>query len=61
MIRRLVDRIRGGGRQSGGAPVEDTYLAAENAHDVPDSELPNLPPVARSHGWGDMSWLRRDR
>jgi hypothetical protein len=52
--RRLVDQIRSGGRQSGGAPIEDTRLRPERDDSgTTDAELPNLPSAAASRGWGE--------
>lgn len=60
---RLVDRIRGDGRRDG---VTDAHLGRERYDYAPDGiwvdgihfGLDGQPPVAKSHGWGDLSWLR---
>lgn len=43
-----------GGPLSGGLSISRESDAARWAAD--DSELPGLPPIAVSRGWGNMNW-----
>jgi hypothetical protein len=46
--------------------VRETFICPENGDHIPSGivvdgavyPLEGQPPVARSHGWGDLSWLR---
>jgi hypothetical protein len=48
-----------GGRETSPIPLtmRPTSLAGHVIDGVP-SPLQGEPPIAQSHGWGDMSWLR---
>jgi hypothetical protein len=63
----LVGRFTGDGRKAG--TMRDAFTGPESpiggGKPTPSGvviggaayQLPGQPPVARSHGWGNMSWL----
>jgi hypothetical protein len=67
---RLVRTFTGDGRTEGA--MKDTFMGSESgtaATRTPSgvvidgnvSQLAGQPPVAQSHGWGDLSFLRHRR
>jgi len=57
---RLVDRIRGDGCTEGAINHVTAWHRVDGLHPERDrTPMEGEPPIARSHGWGDMSWLRR--
>lgn len=63
----LTNRVTGGGRK---AAMVETFIGHENGDGMPNGislpdgtsyELQGQPPVAATHGWGNLSFLWFDR